>query len=185
MRLSWWRPATAVLVMLVVSVTIAACGGSGSSASSGALVTNAGVRFSACVRAHGVPDYPDPSNGGGAGGGAAGNTGGVKLRSLSESPQVLQTATQKCRKYLPAVKGPATSPAQLTKLRAAALADAECMRAHGVANFPDPQISLTGGHIVSHIGAGSGGAKLNAQSPAFEAAQKECQRQSGFIFFGG
>ncbi len=49
-----------------------------------------------------------------------------------------------------------------------ALQFANCMRAHGVTNFPDPS---PGGGI--QIGPGSG---INPQSPAFQAAQKACAR---------
>jgi hypothetical protein len=42
---------------------------------------------------------------------------------------------------------------------------AECMRTHGVTNFPDP----SGGGI--HIPAGAG---INPASPAFQAAQAKC-----------
>ena len=44
------------------------------------------------------------------------------------------------------------------------LAYAECMRAHGVPNFPDP--SATGGLVIPN--------DVNAQSPAFESAQRSC-----------
>ena len=48
-----------------------------------------------------------------------------------------------------------------------ALAFAECMRSHGVSNFPDP--SAGGGNSLA---AGSG---INPAAPAFHAAQKSCQ----------
>ena len=48
------------------------------------------------------------------------------------------------------------------------LAFSECMRSHGVTNFPDP--SSAGGRI--EIGSGSG---INPSSPSFQAAQKTCQ----------
>ena len=49
-----------------------------------------------------------------------------------------------------------------------ALELANCMRAHGVSDFPDPS---PGGSI--QIGPKSG---INPQSPAFQAAQKACAR---------
>jgi hypothetical protein len=45
---------------------------------------------------------------------------------------------------------------------------AQCMRAHGVSNFPDP--SSSGG---INIQQGSG---IDPQSPAFQAAQKACRK---------
>jgi len=46
---------------------------------------------------------------------------------------------------------------------------ANCMRSHGVPNFPDP--SGSGGAI--QITAGS---RINPQSPAFQSAQSACQK---------
>ena len=43
----------------------------------------------------------------------------------------------------------------------------KCMRAHGISNFPDPS---------GHGGINIGGTGLNPQSPAFEAAQRACQK---------
>jgi len=47
-----------------------------------------------------------------------------------------------------------------------ALAYAQCMRARGVANFPDP--SATGGLIIPN--------DINPQSPAFLSAQRVCDK---------
>ena len=60
-----WRSATAVVIVLVASITIAACGGSSPSGSGAASTTDTGLKYASCVRAHGVPDYPDPSSGAG------------------------------------------------------------------------------------------------------------------------
>jgi hypothetical protein len=46
------------------------------------------------------------------------------------------------------------------------LKDAQCMRAHGVTNFPDP--SATGGLVIPN--------GINAQSPVFKSAQQACER---------
>jgi hypothetical protein len=51
---------------------------------------------------------------------------------------------------------------------AAGIQFADCMRSHGVPNFPDPG---SGGGI--QIGSGSG---INPSSPAFQQAQSTCQR---------
>ena len=60
---------------------------------------------------------------------------------------------------------PTLTPAQ----RAAQLAYAECMRAHGVSDFPDPDSQ---GRIRIHGGQGS---DLNPDNPTFKNAQKACQ----------
>jgi hypothetical protein len=47
---------------------------------------------------------------------------------------------------------------------------AQCMRSHGVPNFPDPRAS--GGGFRVQVGPGTG---LNPQSPAFQSAQTSCK----------
>ena len=126
------RPATAVAIALAASATIAACGGSSPSGSGTASTANAALKFAACVRAHGVPDYPDPR---------AGKIT-VDTKTLSESSQVVETALGRCQKYQVAHKlGPQLSAAELANVRAGALAYAKCMRAHGLENFPDPIVA--------------------------------------------
>jgi hypothetical protein len=134
------RPATAVVISLGASVAIAACGGS-SPAASTAATANTGLKFAACVRAHGVPDYPDPS---------AGKIT-VDTHTLSESTQVVDAALDRCQKDAPGVDVSALRPsaAQLARLRVGALALAKCMRARGLVNFPDPIVAVgPGGHGV-------------------------------------
>jgi hypothetical protein len=46
----------------------------------------------------------------------------------------------------------------------------QCMRAHGLTNFPDPQFS-GGGISIKINGAGLG---LAPNSPAFQSAQRAC-----------
>jgi hypothetical protein len=54
-----------------------------------------------------------------------------------------------------------------------ALKFAQCMRAHGLSNFPDP--GSAGG-----IQIGGPGSNLNPQSPAFQSAQKACAKYAPF-----
>jgi hypothetical protein len=58
--------------------------------------------------------------------------------------------------------------------QAAGIRFADCMRSHGVPNFPDPG---AGGGV--QINSSSG---INPQSPAFQAAQKACAK---LLPFGG
>ena len=89
----------------------------------------------------------------------------VDGHQLNVSGPAFQKAMQKCQKYQP--QGPPISGAQLARFRQGALKMAECMRTHGVPNFPDPQVATgPGGHGIGiRIGAkaagGSGG--LNPQ----------------------
>jgi hypothetical protein len=183
------RTCTAIAISIAAALAVAACGGShkpktstqanaGQALSSSALHSDA-LRFAQCMRANGVPNFPDPSSSGGgiaisssqsAGGGRTLTVNGVPV----DAP-AFQTAQQKCQKNLP--QGPTVSTSQLDKLRAGALAMAKCMRAHGVTNFPDPVVSAgPGGHGVR---VQIGGPGVSPTSPAFQAAQQTCGHLMG------
>ena len=122
------------------------------------------VAYSACVRAHGVPNFPDPK--------ITTHGNGVSVAiginpSISSNPH-FKSAQQACKKLLPG-GGPGgegnhqISPQEQSRyLKAAA-----CIRSHGVPNFPDPTFSGGGVHI-EHQG-------LNERSPAFKAAVQACE----------
>jgi hypothetical protein len=180
------RTAAILTALLATTLAVSACGGS--SPSSGNNTKSASDRVSQqlkmaqCIRAHGVPKFPDSGNGpnqiqssqnGNGGGGIA--IDGVQL---GVSMQTLQRAMSACQKYAP--QGPPISGAQLAKIKQGALKMAACMRAHGVPNFADPQITTgPNGHgIAVRIGAGGGsgaGGKTAAPSPAFQHAMTVCQ----------
>jgi hypothetical protein len=120
-------------------------------------------RFSACMRAHGVPNFPDPTSGG-----AISITSSMGINPQSPRLQAAQTI---CQKLLP---GPsAASPAQQANALAQALRFSACMRSHGLPDFPDPKSS--GGGFGLTISKSSG---IDPSSPAFETAQKACGKES-------
>jgi len=86
-----------------------------------------------------------------------------------------QSAMTACKSYLP--NGGTPSASQTAKIKSQALAMARCMRSHGVPNFPDPKFRSgpNGG-----VGVELGGSGIDPNSPAFQAAQKDC----GSIFGG-
>lgn len=98
------------------------------------------LRHAACLRAHGVPDFPNPGPNGNEPISQPHGKYVVEGHVLSEGTHVLDTAIGKCEKYSPFAPEPRYSPAQLAKIKAGALAMANCMRAHGVPNYPDPRV---------------------------------------------
>ncbi len=122
------------------------------------------VAYTACVRAHGVPNFPEPQIS------TSPDGGSVKLAvpaSIGGNPK-FKSAQQACRKLLPG-GGPGgegnhqiTPSEQSQYLKAAA-----CIRSHGVPNFPDPTFSGGGVHIEHQ--------NLNERSPAFKAAVLACE----------
>lgn len=118
---------------------------------SAATAQRAALRFAQCMRAHGVSNFPDPTANG-----QSRTSDHVNKRSPA-----FQTAVQACHPQMMAMADlkPKTGHAQ-------ELREAECMRKHGVTNFPDP---LPGG---GYDYPGS----INPNSPAFQHASNECQK---------
>jgi hypothetical protein len=139
-------------------LALAACGSSGKPpASAGSAAYVSFLHFSECMRLHGVPNFPDPSPGGGIH-----ITAGTGLNPGSPS---FQAAQKSCRHLLPG-GGPPHHVPESVKL--SMLKHAECMREHGVPTYPDP-IFPSGGGIGIRIPSG-----VNPSSPAFQSAAKAC-----------
>jgi hypothetical protein len=133
--------------------TAAPAGGSGFS---GASPLAEAVAYSQCIRSHGVPNFPDP---------AQTPSGGYGYRTTGIDPNsaAFQGALQAC-KALPSpwnTTGQQLSPAQ----QQAWLNWAQCIRANGVPDFPDPTFS---GTEVRDSGVGS-------SSPQLQSAMDTCK----------
>jgi hypothetical protein len=99
---------------------------SASSAAASAQGTGA-VSFAHCMRSNGVPTWPDPNSSG------AFDKSKITTQQLGVSSSRLQTAQTACQHLLP--------PESATQQRlnaAQAVEFSQCMRSHGVPNFPDP-----------------------------------------------
>ena len=158
-----------MLLGLVCAVAIAACGGSSSSRSTTNGSYAQGVKFADCMRAHGVPNFPDPVGGGFS----FPITAGFK----PFSPATM-AAQKDCRALAPA--GGRTPGQATAQEKAHTLALAQCMRAHGVTGFPDPigampanggNYSLVFGQPGSFLAVPS---TINPKSPTFRSAGAAC-----------
>lgn len=169
------RFASLASTTIACALVMAACGSSSPSSSGDpASVHQSAFELSKCMRANGLPNFPDPGSGGGLAIQASRSASGqssMTVNGVSVDAPAFQAAMQKCQQYLP--HGGAIPASQLSKMRAGALAMAKCMRAHGVPNFPDPRVGTgpSGFGVGVKIGPGSG---LDPQSPAFQSAQKIC-----------
>ena len=113
------------------------------------------VGFAQCVRAHDVPKWPDPDSSG------VFDKTKITTQQLGVSSSALQAAQDACQHLLP--------PASLTQQRlnaAQALQFAQCVRSHGVPNFPDPDGK---GRIPDPESVG-----VDQGSPQFQAANDTC-----------
>jgi hypothetical protein len=138
--------------------------GSSSSSSSSASPNSQAVAYSACMREHGVPDFPDPKIS------THGSEVSVAIAinpTISDNPH-FKSAQQACAKLLPGGGPGESSPRQISpQEQSQYLKAAACIRSHGIPNFPDPTFSGGGVH-VSQKG-------LNLHSPQVRAAEEACQ----------
>jgi len=139
------RNALTGLAAVGSAVALAACGSSQKPSSPTASGTpSKALALANCMRAHGVPNFPDPTDGG----------GGVNLAGTGINPQspAFKSARQVCAKLAPAA-GPGGARATESQFLAA-LSFAKCMRAHDFPDFPDPTRSDSPPGPILIIGPG-------------------------------
>jgi hypothetical protein len=160
-------------VLAAAAVTVAllatACGGGSNSSSSTAGVpslsslTDQALAYAKCMRAHGIPDFPDPTVQDNA---RSKGVGFSMPSGVDQHSAQFVSAAKLCQKETGFGH---ISPAQLQAGMNAMLKFAECMRSHGIASFPDP---FENSH---QIGFNTSGTGIDQNSPRFKAAQKTCQ----------
>jgi hypothetical protein len=168
----WSRRAGLLAATVGIVLLAAACGGSSSSttaASGGAASATAGsggaasggvaseaqqLAFARCMRSHGVSNFPDPNPGGGFGG---------RTQGVQSNPNY-QTAYNSCHNLLPAGAG---NKGQQNVSQF--LQHAQCMRSHGISNYPDPQPGVNPRTALQNAG-------IDMNSPQFQSASQTCDR---------
>ncbi len=131
------------------------------------------LAFAKCMRANGVSSFPDPSAGGGF---------HFQARPGLIGSPAFQAAQSKCQRLLPG--GGPLSPGAPASARTMSqlLRIAECMRRHGVSQFPDPLPSAPSHPTLGkyRLITNYKGAillfpsTLDMQSPAYGRAAREC-----------
>jgi hypothetical protein len=146
--------------------------GGGASPDSPVGLQQAGVAYAKCMRANGVPSFPDPNAGGGL---------SFHARAgLANSP-LFNAARAKCDHLLPE-GGPGSGPPPSAQTLARFLNIARCMRQHGVSGFPDPRTTAPPKPFGSGIAELSDiegvillfPRTIDQQSPVFERAAATC-----------
>jgi hypothetical protein len=161
-------------LLAALAILASACGGGGSNNASGSSsggssskttsaadsAQQSGIAYAQCMRAHGVTNYPDN---------AITTSGGatkVNLPSGITSNPDYKSASQACQSKLPKGANGGGASGGSSNVNAV-IKFANCMRSHGVTNFPEPNSS--GQEIIS----GSGGVDPN--SPTYQSAMTACK----------
>lgn len=161
------RTAAAIVLTAGLCLLAAACssspsssGNGGSSKTGGSTSSQKALAFSQCMRSHAVLKYPDPDS-----------SGGFPKKSpqqLGVSVSRFEAAQGACRYLLPNGGGGPT-PAQVVQERANSLKFSQCVRKHGLTNFPDPGGDR--GRIPDPASVG-----IDQGSPQFQAANQACRK---------
>jgi hypothetical protein len=170
------RSSASTVAVFGCALALAACGSSAkpSNASAGVRASS-GIKFSDCMRAHGLPNFPDPSAG-----------GGIQLNSssgINPASPAFQSAQKACGGGLGG--GPAAGGAFSESRKLAMLHLSQCMRRHGFTSFPDPTSGApsappSGGGLA--FGGPGGFISIPAslmQSPGFQQAAATCGLPGG------
>jgi hypothetical protein len=152
------------LSLALAAVPLIGCGGSKhptDSSSSKDTGYDQAVKFSQCMRSHGLASFPDPVRRSG---------GGVSLTMKKGSgpdpgSQQFKTAQAACRKFAPRRDG---GKAMTAAEQQQFLRYSQCIRTHGVPQFPDPTFSDGGVDLRFPRG-------LGPDSPRLQAAQRACR----------
>jgi hypothetical protein len=158
-----WAAAAVALGGIVAGCSggaaVPTAGSAGGSGSSGASTLAQAVAYSQCIRSHGVPNFPDPVL-------TPSGHYGYRTQGIDPNSTAFQGAIQACRS-LPSPWNSSTSQQLSAAQQQAWLNWAQCIRVHGLPDFPDPTFS---GTEVRDSGIGS-------SSPQLQSAMDACNSQ--------
>lgn len=181
----------AVVATATVALLAAACSGSGATATGVAALPSPSaastaqasptlmpgasgqiaqaLAYAQCMRAHGVPDWPDPNSSGVFDKSLVSNAVGQSL-GTPQYQRYLHAASA-CQDLLPTnMRGP--TQAQVQQAWVDDRNFAQCMRSLGVTNAPDPVADDEGRPYFNLSGTG-----IDPNSPQIKAKAQECQSQ--------
>jgi hypothetical protein len=171
---------------LAALALLAACGGSSSPGAAGGgspgnSASASAVAYSACMRSHGVPGYPDP--------GSNGNLPKGNAQDFGVSNSQYQAAGRACRHLLPnsdttfiallaqCLMTGDCPPAVVQRALTEGRKFAQCIRNDGVPNWPDPTIDSMGRPSFQVTAAGISIASTRS-SPMLSKLGR-CESQTG------
>jgi hypothetical protein len=161
------RPSVVVPMIATISVAAAFLGGCGGSTSKAKSHEPSQEVLAQCMRAHGIRNFPDPTVGAGGQLGmsvqSALNSSTVTVEGISFSGPKFTAAENACKMF----GGRDGHNGVSATRKASFLLQAQCMRDHGVPNFPDPKFMPGGGIRIDD-------SDINENAPAFVKAANEC-----------
>ena len=162
-----------VLAAMGCTLAITACGLSHKPSTSASSAYSQGVKYSDCMRSHGVSNFPDPTPG-----------RGFNIRGLGAeagSPTFV-SAQKACASLQPG----GSAPPRITGEQVHQMAvKARCIRQHGFLSFPDPTLVPGGKGVGYNLPPG-----WNPEAPAAITARKACAQvgiaipRAGAAWFG-
>lgn len=156
-------PARLLAALTVCATTLAACGSSHSPiGTTGSRTASPAIEFADCMRAHGVPSFRDPSE------------GGSPSKLAGTGTPAFKSASRACARLAPGGTGGVRSTESQFL---AALSFAKCMRTHGVPGIPDP--TRGPGPVPGGLGLGHGlyflaSPSFDPNAPAVRRAAAAC-----------
>lgn len=181
-RLGWPPAVRTAAAVIATAVLVAACseGSPPSTSSGGAPSSPSAVAYSACMRSHGVPNFPDPGSGGAI--------PKADPQQLGVSSAQLQVAQRACQQLIPATGDTAEqqqetqcamagqcSQAMVQKWMSGLRTLAQCLRTHGEPSWPDPVLNSRGLPHFNYEQAG-----IDHHSSQVLAKVQECMQLTGF-----
>jgi hypothetical protein len=174
MKIGLGRTGAVAVVLASAAVALSGCGSSASRNTAASSAEGSGgtpapgqtasstkaAQFSQCMRAHGVPDFPDPNANGSF------DLKVTKGSDLDPSSSAFQSADQACKSLQPAGFGSGSTQSVANQNKT--LQFVSCMRSHGVPKFPEPQ--PTGALLLT---SSSG---VDPNSPTFQSAMQTCHK---------
>jgi hypothetical protein len=183
------QTAAGMIAVAVLAVLTAACGGSGGPPSAGGSSSPGSyVAYSACMREHGIPSFPDPDPQH-----PEAVVGKQSAAQLGVSTATYQSAHRSCVHLIPPPSGDTpeqqqelqcaqggTCPQEVVQAWMSGLRQlAACLRTHGEPRWPDPIVSSLAGHPPApHFPYEQAGIDHHSQKVLTEVG--ECTRITGF-----
>jgi hypothetical protein len=155
-RTVWARAGRLTSALAGVTLLASACGG-GSTAGPAAHLTayQMELAYAECMRAHGMPSWPDP------------HSNGTFVGSFNFGSAAYQSANRACAHLQ---GGSPETTEQFQQVVGRALKYAACMRAHGIVNF---QVTVPG---EGEIREGITGPGDEMNTPQFQSASEACRK---------